>query len=328
MQQLLSVPEDRVGRNHLRHSWEVVGSFIRAEGLDGIELVLGNGPGRVPIPDDLVKTVHLPIWPGWIRPWKDPQSISAGDNPTRITAHYGAATPEQLMERYCQNLSRAASFQAAYAVIHASHYEPGENGTQPGRYSPREIISAAASFANALASRYPGGEPPVTLAFENLWFPGLTFLTPGDAEYFTGLLNFDNWIFVLDTGHLMSALQTSSERDGIRNVVRVIGRIPAATRQRIRAVHLHCSTSGEHRLEQCPPMALAGMTYRKRALALADYHHQIDEHRPFSDPACRKIVAMLRPNFLVHEFVANTPERMQAAIRQQRALLGDTRSWS
>lgn len=42
MQQLLSVPEDRIGRNHLRHSWEVVGSFIRAEGLDGIELVLGG----------------------------------------------------------------------------------------------------------------------------------------------------------------------------------------------------------------------------------------------------------------------------------------------
>jgi hypothetical protein len=231
------------------------------------------------------------------------------------------------MERFCRNLGRAAAFRAGYAVVHASHYEPGETGAQPGRYSSREILAAAASFANALASRYPGGEPPVTLAFENLWFCGLSFLAPGDAEYFAGLLTFDNWIFVLDTGHLMNALQSVSEHEGIRDVIRMIDRLPVATRQRIRAVHLHCSTSGNHRQAASPPLALAGMPYRKSALAHADYHRQIDEHRPFSDPACRKIVAMLRPDFVVHEFVANSPDAMQAAIRQQRALLGDARAW-
>jgi hypothetical protein len=328
VQQLLSVPEDRVGRNHLRHSWEVVRSFIQAEELDGIELVLGKGPGGVPVPDDLVKTVHLPIWPGWTRPWQEPQSIPAGCGPSQIAAHYGAATPERLMERFCHNLRQAASLRAAYAVVHASHYEPEEIRTQTARYSSREILAATASFANALASRYPGGEPPVTLAFENLWFPGLTFLAPGDAEYFAGLLTFDNWIFVLDTGHLMSALQSRSEHEGIRDVIRVIERLPVATRQRIRAVHLHCSTSGEHHEAESPPLALDGMPYRKRARVLADYHRQIDEHRPFADPACRKIVTMIRPEFLVHEFVANTPDTMQAAIRQQKALLGDTRAWS
>jgi len=324
MQQLLSVPEDRVGRNHLRHSWDVVGSFIRAEGLDGIELVLGNDPGSGPVPEGLVKTVHLPIWPGWTRPWQEPQSIPAGGDPAGIAAHYGAPTPEKLMERFCRNLGRAAAFRAAYAVVHASHYEPDETGAQPGRYSSREILAATASFANALASQYPRREPPVTLAFENLWFCGLSFLAPGDAEYFTGLLTFDNWIFVLDTGHMMSALQSENEREGIRDIIRVIDRLPAATRKRIQAVHLHCSTSGKRRQADTPPLSLAGMPYRKRARALADYHRQIDEHRPFSDPACRKIVAMLRPEFLVHEFVANTPESMQAAIRQQRALLGNT----
>lgn len=323
MQQLLSVPEDRVGRNHHRYSWEVVRSFIRAEGLDGIELVLGNSPGKMPVPDGLVKTVHLPLWPGWIRPWRDPRSIPAGCDPAVIAAHYGAATPEILMERFCRNLGRAAAYRAAYAVVHASHYEPGETGVQPGRYRPREILAAAASFANALASRYPGREPPVTLAFENHWLPGLTFLAPGDTEYFTGLLTFDNWIFVLDTGHLMNTLQARSERKGILDVIRVIDRLPVATRQRIRAVHFHCSTSGGSQQAGRPPTALPGMTYREKTRALADYHRQIDEHRPFSNPACRKIVALLRPGYLVHEFVADSPEGMQAAIRQQKALLGD-----
>lgn len=323
MQQLLSVPEDRVARNHLRHSWEVVGSFVRAEGLDGIELVLGNGAGSVPVPDGLVRSVHLPIWPGWIRPWREPRSIPAGGDPSEITAHYGAKTPEGLVERSVRNLARAKAYRAAYAVIHASHHEPGETGLQPGRYSSREILAATASFANALAARSPGGEPPVTLAFENLWTPGLTFLAPGDTEYFASLLTFDNWIFVLDTGHLMNALQAGSEHGGIRALLQVIGRLPGATRQRIRAVHLHCSTSGRYQQSQPHPVLVPAMTYRERARALADHRRQIDEHRPFSDPACRKIIDLLRPEFLVHEFVINTPEGMQAALRQQRALIGN-----
>lgn len=324
MQQLLSVPEDRVGRNHHRHSWDIVGSFIRAEGLDGIELVLGNGTGSVPVPKGLVKTVHLPIWPGWTRAWRDPRSVPAGWDPARIAAHYGAATPEMLMERFRKNLARAEAYRAAYAVIHASHHEPGDHGLQPGRYGSREILASAASFANTLAARFPGGEPPVTLAFENLWSPGLTFLSPGEVEYFTSLLAFDNWIFVLDTGHLMNALQARSEREGIRDVIRAIGRLPAATRQRIRAVHLHCSTSGKYQQEQACPLLHPGMTHPEKARAYADHLRQIDEHRPFSDTACREIVRMIRPDFLVHEFVADTPEKMQAAIRQQKALLENT----
>lgn len=321
MQQLLSVPEDRVGRNHYRHSWDIVGSFIRGEGLDGIELVLGTGSGTVPVPKGLVKTVHLPIWPGWTRAWQEPQSIPAGWDPARIAAHYGATTRESLMDRFCQNLGRAAAYRAAYAVVHPSYNEPWETGLQPARYGSREVLAATASFANALAVRSPGGEPQVTLAFENLWSPGLTFLSPGEAEYFTSLLTFDNWIFVLDTGHLMNALQSHSEREGIRNVIRVIGQLPAVTRQRIRAVHFHCSTSGKYQQAQACPLLHPGMTHGEKARAHADHRRRIDEHRPFSDTACREIVRMIRPEFLVHEFVTDTPEKMQAAIQQQKTLL-------
>jgi hypothetical protein len=324
MQQLLSVPEDRVRENHLRYSWDRVRSFIRTEGLDGIELVLGNGSGSMPVPEDLVKTVHLPIWPGWTQTWQEPRSIPTGSDPAMIAAHYGAATRAGLMERFRHNLARAAAYRAAYAVIHASHSEPGEPGTLPVRYGSREILASAASFANALAKRYPGGEPPVTLAFENLWSPGLTFLSPGDTEYFTGLLAFDNWILVLDTGHLMNALQSGCEREGIRDVIRAVGRLPVSSRRRIRAVHLHCSTSGNYqRAHACLPVH-PGMTHHEKARVLEAHRRRIDEHRPFADPACRKIIAMLRPEFVVHEFVASTPGAMQAAIRQQRTLLGTT----
>ncbi|HEX3001207.1 MAG TPA: hypothetical protein VHN82_02390, partial [Methanoregula sp.] len=127
-----------------------------------------------------------------------------------------------------------------------------------------------------------------------------------------------------DTGHLMNALQAKNERKGIRDVIRTIGRLPGEARQRIRAVHLHCSTPGTYLEERAHLPEGPGMTWKERARVQATHRRRIDEHRPFSDPACREIVAMIRPDFLVHEFVANTPGTMQAALRQQRVLIGKT----
>ncbi len=120
----------------------------------------------------------------------------------------------------------------------------------------------------------------------------------------------------------MNALQAENEQKGIRDVIRTIDRLPKEAQQRIRAVHLHCSTPGKWQAQNHPP-ELPGMTWQEKARIRAENRRRIDEHRPFSDPACRKVVAMVRPEFLAHEFVANTPESMQAALRQQRALIGN-----
>ena len=189
MQQLLSVPEDRVGRNPHGYRWDMVRSFTRAEGLDGIELVLGNGSGNVPIPGDLVKTVHLPIWPGWIRPWKEPQSIPAGGDPAMIAAHYGATGTRK---DSWKNSAKTSGGQKGYrAAVCRCACQPPRTGGDRGRGLPVHVAGDPCCHQHRLPTRIAlplttGGEPPVTLAFENLWSPGLTFLAPGDAEYFAG----------------------------------------------------------------------------------------------------------------------------------------------
>jgi hypothetical protein len=210
-------------------------------------------------------------------------------------------------------------------VVHVSHLELEEVFTQSYRYESREILSAVASFFNTICSRYPNGEPPVTLTFENLWSCGLTFRSEEEVQYFTDLLTFDNWMFVLDTGHLMNGLKATNESEGIQKILRTLGLLSDETMEKIRAVHFHCSTSGEYQkthLPRNPPASFSTMSYREKVNILSMYRRDIDEHRPFSDSACREIIGMIHPDYLVHELVARTRDELHQAIQQQKALMG------
>ena len=225
-------------------------------------------------------------------------------------SYYGAATPEKLLDSFCKNLERAADYKASYAVVHVGHLEFEEIFTRSYRFGSREILSAGASFLNAVSSRFPHGEPPVTLAFENLWTTGLTFRSEEEVRYFSDLLTFDNWIFLLDTGHLMNGLDVRDEPEGIRKVMSTLELLSDETIGRIRAVHFQCSTSGtyqETHLGHTPPPSFVKMVYREKLDELRELIPRIDEHRPFSDPACRRIIDLVQPDFLVHELKTDSP---------------------
>lgn len=325
MQELLSISENNYDLEKFNSDWEEVRSFIRTEGLDGIELVFANNSDGAVRPKNLVKSVHLPIWPGWTKPWMEPQSVPIDCDPFELATYYCASTPEKLQDSFCRNLERAADFAASYAVVHVSHIELDDVFTQSCRYGSSEILSAVASFFNTLCSGYPNGEPPVTLAFENLWTCGLTFRSSEEVEYFTELLKFDNWMFVLDTGHLMNGLNVKNESEGIQKILRTLGLLSCETMKKIRAVHFHCSTSGEYQkthLPRNPPASFSTMSYREKVKILSMYRRNIDEHLPFSDSACREIIGMIHPDFLVHELVARTRFELHQAIQQQKSLMG------
>jgi len=324
MQELLSISENNYDLARFNSDWEEVRSFIKTEGLDGIELVFGNDSDGIVQPKNLVKSVHLPIWPGWTKTWREPQSVPIDCDPFELASYYCAPTPEKLQDTFCRNLGRAADFAAAYAVVHVSHLELEEVFTQSCRYESREILSAVASFFNTICSRYPNGEPPVTLAFENVRSCGLTFRSRDEVEYFTGLLTFDNWMFVLDTGHLMNGLNVTNESEGIQKVLRTLGLLSDETLKKVRAVHFHCSTSGEYQkthLPRNPPASFSTMSFREKVNILSPYRRNIDQHRPFSDSASRVIIEMIQPDYLVHELVSRTKDELHQVIQQQKALI-------
>lgn len=322
MQELINFSIYEEDLKRFNYDWEEVRIFTKQEGIDGIELLIGSDMATPNIPDELVKSVHFPGWFGWTRTWKYPHTIPVDCDPSEVMYYYGASTPQGLLHTFRKNIERAVSLGATYGVLHVSHVELEEVFTQTFRYSSKEILSAAALFVNAACSHYRNGEPPVTLAFENLWWPGLTFRSEEEIQYFTGLLNFDNWIFVLDTGHLMNGLHVRSEQEGIRKVISALELLSDETIEKIRSVHMQCSTSGAYQqthLKCSPPPSFSTISYGEKMIELWRHIPHIDEHLPYSDCSCSGILDLVQPEYLVHEFITRSREELQEHIRKQIA---------
>jgi hypothetical protein len=321
LQELVNFSTYEVDLERFGNDWKQVQAFCSEQGLDGIELLYGSDLGENQPPSDLVKTVHFPGWFGWTRTWSDPHSIPHSADPAEIAYYFGADDPENLLNSFCSLLNTARTYNASYGVLHVSHVELEEVFTRQFRRKTHDVLFAAASFVNAVAASYPGGEPPVPIAFENLWWPGLTFKSDDELQYFMDLLQFDNWIFLLDTGHLMNCLEVQTEAEGIQKVVSTLNNLSLQTRDRIRSIHLQCSTSGPYQKEYfyCqPPAGFENLPYREKMGTLIRHIPHIDEHRPFSQKECREIISLIEPDYLVHEFITGSRNELKEKIRKQK----------
>ena len=157
------------------------------------------------------------------------------------------------------------------------------------------------------------------LLFENLWWPGLTFQKPQLAGALLERVSHVDTGFMLDVGHLMNTnADLASEEDGAR-YVKEIYRNLGELGKRIYGVHLHQSLSGSYTKRMMEEHA-----GEHRSLSwqeAMEYVLQVDRHQPFQTDAARRIVDLVRPDYLVHEFIQRSrsdwEEKLQA---QQRAL--------
>jgi len=323
MIEIINLSGYSVDLERYNNSWDEVRRFVNSMGCSGVELLIG-GEYDGSVPRNLISSVHLPGWLGWVRLWREPESVPVDCDPFKVAYYYGAASPEELIRVFCQNLEKAAYLGAAYAVFHITHIELVDFFTRNHRYTYHEVLSSAASFLNNVCRNYPGGEPPVTIGFENLWWPGLTFLSQKEVDFFTEQLTFDNWIFVLDTGHLMNAGDIRNEEEGIQQVLTTINRLSLQTLERIRSVHFHCSISGQYQKEHfycAPPQKFADLSYGEQISILMPMIAELDQHRPFTNPMCSHILDIINPDFLVHEFTSRSKEELEMKIRTQKNTL-------
>jgi len=323
MKEILNLSGYSVDMERYNYSWEEVKKFVHAMECSGVELLIGGEYDQT-IPRDLISSVHLPGWLGWIRLWREPDTVPIDCDPYKLAYYYGAASQESLIQTFCANLKNAKQLGAAYAVFHITHIELEDFFTRNHRYSSFEVLSSAASFLNVVCRNFWRGGPPVTLGFENLWWPGLTFLSQEEIDYFTKQLAFDNWIFVLDTGHMMNALNVSHEEEGIFQVLSQIAQLSHATRQRIKSVHFQCSVSGIYQKEHCfcdPPFGFAELPYAQQISQLMPMIAEIDQHRPFTNGACFRILEILKPEYVVHEFTSTSRKEFEEKIKTQKNTL-------
>ncbi|MDR0791226.1 MAG: sugar phosphate isomerase/epimerase [Methanomassiliicoccaceae archaeon] len=294
---------------------------INDAGADGIELLTGYFDPE-PTLREAVTGVHLPYATDWYSVWTGDTSyidIVSDDN---IRYRSYGRNRDEIILTVRDAMVHAHTVRPTYGVFHASNTRMDEVMGFIHRDRDDDVIHAVAELLNGAVSSFPGGEPPFTILFENLWWPGLTMADDSGYRILKDCLNFDDWGLCLDTGHLMNHLRNCrDERESIEDVMNVIRKYPRDMTDRIDLIHLHMSLSADYR-ERCAadPMTF-GMTSDDEMISRA-YEHvcMIDQHRPFSDVQCTEIVRTLEPKYVTHEISAPTASGRLSGFAEQLSL--------
>lgn len=263
--------------------------------LDGIEnLVYGEEPAKHPVPS-LTVGCHLAYWPDWMNFYLGRSNLYKEDFPTEksLVDYFGGTTVDDWERRIRNNIRAALAEKPAYLVWHVADCTIEETWTRHFHYINKEVLKAAAEVYSAVADVVP---PSVYVLFENIFWPGLYKLEPEDVDYFFSRLPGKNVGIMLDTGHLMNTnWDIRTEADGADYVCGVVNRL-GSMKNLIRGIHMSCSISGDYqRAHLGPPPA-------KVTPEIVGHHIiSIDQHRPFTTDAAKRIVDTVEPEFLTHE---------------------------
>jgi hypothetical protein len=299
------------------------GSFLGSIGCDGLELFT--------LYDEVPKeyypyspSVHLPYAVDWYRGWTgqiDRNRYSRGDL-DYIT--YGVDR-EEIVINIRRMIDRVVPMSPAYGVLHAGNTDMSQVFSRHYSSDDRVYLEAFAEMVNAATADYKGGEPPIMLAFENLWWSGLKLREPWEYKLLEDKVEFDNWCFCLDTGHMMNTLPDAyDEGSAIEGVMRIVDRYPQDMRDRIKVMHFHYSASAEYRHSFEEKEVDTAQGYEK--LMGDSYEHvgHIDQHRPYTDRKCLEIVDAIRPDYLTHEMLCGNGRDYVADFIKQRSLFEKT----
>lgn len=295
-------------------------AFLKDHGLDGIELLDCGGwgfpwDGELP-PRDMVKTMHLIFWPDWMDFWKNDQEVLLESYGSMENVHrmYGKST-EEWLDKYRLNLKLAGELKVPYVVFHVANARGSEVYKRSFRYSSNEVIEAALEVVNELAPSVPKG---CKLLFENIFWPGLTYLESSLVDRLLEGYQGDGGL-LLDTGHLMNMnWSLKDEKEAVDYVLKVLENL-GDLRREIHEIHLHCSLSGEY-AAKCQAMA---MDKKLSDSEVMDYVIKIDQHMPFKTGHCQRIFEAVEPDILVHEFIPKDLNNLAMKIDcQRRALKG------
>ena len=290
--------------------------LLKLHKLQGVEIMFAEPWDELFPPQRLIGGVHLRFWPNWLDFWRNDRKMlqRAFSDESHIIREFGCLEKASWLELFHQNIRDAIRCGAPYLVFHVTNMRPWELGTRSFEATDEEVVTAAIELINLFVAEIPD---TTALLFENLWWAGFTLHSNKLTERLLSQVNHRNCGIMLDTGHLMitdSHLRT--ERDSIQFVLDTIDNMGNLA-DYIKGVHLHKSLSGMY-AEKCKA---AGITFDSMEKALS-YTLDIDQHQPFTDPGVRKILSVIRPEYLVHEFVPSDFADWHKKITVQRQALG------
>ena len=305
--------------NLLQNRADTLPTILRVHELDGIEFMLCAPWDSAMYPLAYIKGVHLLFWPTWLDFWRGDRTalIEEFGSEENVRAYYGSLDVADWVERWKENLRRAAECQPQYLVLHVAHNRTSEMYTRAFAATDEEVIRATIELVNEIACEIPEG---CKLLFENLWWPGLTLCQPHLAAMLLEEVNYPAVGFMLDTGHLMNTnFDLRSEADGAAYVTKIYRNLGAVGKY-VYGLHLHQSRSGSYVREMM--RRHAGACDPLDWQAAMDYVMRVDRHEPFRTEAARRILDAVQPDYLVHEFLQRSRTDWEQKIRTQKRALG------
>jgi len=294
------------------------GERLKDIGCDGVELYTAFKE----IPEFYKKVspaVHLPYATDWHSAWTGKADMH-GLTDEEIKDFLYGRDREEIVSSLKAAIEYASALEPAYGVLHASNTDVDKVMQREQADNSRDILSDFCEMVNQAVSGFRNGEPPFKLAFENLWWQGLKLLDPWEYKFIDSHIEFDNWGFCLDTGHLMNTLPDAyDESICVERLLEIFSRYPEEMKDRIGTVHLHLSTSAEYRNTFEEKARPPGETVSETVIGVFHHIAKIDQHRPFSMGGCRTLVEHLSPDFVTHEMMGTNLNEVIGRFRQQRS---------
>lgn len=297
-------------------------AFCREHGLDGLELMPGQGNYALGwIPEKLVVGVHLPFFTSWLDLWNGDEAAlmqEFGDAET-VRQLFGGEDRRCIIDSFRQSLDFARRCGAEYAVFHVSNVRMDECERYCFHHTDEEVCAATAELLHALLD---GEEAPCPILLENLWWPGLRFTR---LEITRDLLNAVPPTargLMLDTGHVLhNRLDLRSQEEALAYLHHCLD-LHQDLLHFVRGVHLHQSITGEAVRDLLADVPAEKESYWQKNWRIMGHILRIDHHEPFEAAGVAALVDRIAPDFLNFEFITRSREEHASYLRRQNAALG------
>ncbi len=302
--------------------WDEIKNFVEKQNMDGIEIGLTQTYPLEKIPKEIVRGVHLSFYPMWIDFFRQDQDRLSQVFKTKeeIVKYYGGDTPDILVQNYKLQYQRAKELDAKYMVFHVSHILPEDSFTFKYNYTDKEIFEETLKLINEVFDEEEG---PMLL-FENLWWPGLTYLDKELAEDFINRVNYKNKGYLLDVSHLILTNKHIGNENEAYNYIAKVYKELGDTAKWIKAVHLnktlpkvYMKRDHLYTLDQYKK----AKDSRQKQMILKRHINQMDGHKPFDHPVAKKIIELLNPVYCVYETAPISRYELAYFIKKQNEAL-------
>jgi hypothetical protein len=304
--------------------WDQIGAFVKEHQLEGIELGLTKEYDLSKIPKELIEGVHLKFYPMWVDFWKGDlekvKGILGGEE--EVKAYYGGLEPSVLVSEYKEQYERAKALGAKYMVFHISECPPEAAFSWQFDYNDEEVMNYTLELVN---QAFPKDEEGPMLLFENLWWPGLTYLNPSLAKKFLEKVQYPNKGYLVDLSHLILTTKNIDTEEKAYHYIKKVMDYLGDLKKHIYGVHINKTLPKYYmKQNQCYKLEKYQKASNKmlQGRILREHIQKMDPHLPYDHPSIQKIIECIKPQFVVYETNPTSRHEMGYFIKKQNQNLG------